>query len=199
MSKLPLSITLVVGAAVIGAACHKNVAVNVPKNPTGNRQYSAVGPPPGPAAPTQAATAAPAPVRSRMPDAKTRARIDELLGRIQDAYFDYDRHEIRPDAERTLRADAQELGAILRDYPGFKLVVQGDCDERGSDEYNLALGDARATKAQEYLAALGIPGAQMTVISFGKERPVCTEHSEACWQRNRRAHLAPADTARGGD
>ncbi len=67
--------------------------------------------------------------------------------------------------------------------------MQGYCDERGSEEYNLALGDKRATQAKEYLASLGVPGAQLNTISYGKERPVCTEHNEACWQRNRRAHI----------
>jgi peptidoglycan-associated lipoprotein len=76
-------------------------------------------------------------------------------------------------------------------------VVQGNCDERGSEEYNLALGDSRAKTAREYLASLGIPEAQMNVVSFGKDKPVCTEHDEACWQKNRRAHLTTADKGTG--
>jgi peptidoglycan-associated lipoprotein len=132
-----------------------------------------------------------------MPDAATRARIDELLARIQDAYFDYDRHILRPDAEEALRADAKTLGLIIKDYPDFKLVVQGNCDERGSEEYNLGLGDARAKTAREYLSSLGIPAAQINVVSFGKDKPVCTEHSEECWQKNRRAHLTTADQSTG--
>jgi peptidoglycan-associated lipoprotein len=96
-----------------------------------------------------------------------------------------------------LRTDAQTLSDIIRQYPDFKLVVQGHCDERGSDEYNLALGDARANKAKEYLVTLGLPGAQMNTISYGKQKPVCTEADEACWQKNRRAHLTTADGSGG--
>jgi peptidoglycan-associated lipoprotein len=124
-----------------------------------------------------------------MPDQATRNRIQDLLNRIQDAYFDYNQHNLRPDAEKALLADARTLGEILKQYPDYKLTVQGYCDERGSEEYNLALGDKRAAQAKEYLASLGVPGAQLNTISYGKERPVCTEHNEACWQRNRRAHI----------
>jgi peptidoglycan-associated lipoprotein len=124
-----------------------------------------------------------------MPDAATKARIQDLLNRIQDAYFDYDKHTIRADAQAALEKDAQTLGEILRQYPDYKLTVEGYCDERGSEEYNLALGDARAKQAKEYLATIGVPGSQLRTISFGKDRPVCTEHDEACWQKNRRAHI----------
>ena len=126
---------------------------------------------------------------SSMPDQATRNRIQELLNRIQDAYFDYDKHSLRPDAQKTLEADAQTLSDILKQYPDYKLTVQGYCDERGSEEYNLALGDKRATEAKEYLASLGIPAPQLKTISYGKEHQVCNEHDEACWQKNRRAHI----------
>jgi peptidoglycan-associated lipoprotein len=127
-----------------------------------------------------------------MPDAATRARIQDLLNRIQDAYFDYDKHAIRPDAENALKTDAQTLSDIIRQYPDFKLTVEGHCDERGSEEYNLALGDARAKQAKEYLATLGLPGDQLNIISYGKDRPACADHDEACWQKNRRAHISQA-------
>ena len=141
-----------------------------------------------PAEPTRAAQ----PVRlatNRTPDAATKARIQELLDRIQDAYFDYNQQNLRPDAEAALRSDAQTLSLILRDYPDYKLTVEGYCDERGSQEYNLALGEERAQRAKSFLTDSGIPGAQVKTISYGKERPVCTESTEACWQKNRRAHI----------
>jgi peptidoglycan-associated lipoprotein len=124
-----------------------------------------------------------------MPDAATRARIQELLDRIQDAYFDYNQHSIRSDAQAALQKDAQTLAEIIKQYPDFKLTVQGYCDERGSEEYNLALGDARAKQAKDYLATMGLPGDQLRTISYGKDRPVCSDHDEACWQKNRRAHI----------
>jgi peptidoglycan-associated lipoprotein len=126
---------------------------------------------------------------SRMPDQATRNRIQELLDRIQDAYFDYNQHNIRPDAQAALVADAKTLGEILKQYPDYKLTVQGYCDERGSEEYNLALGEKRADQAKDYLASLGVPGSQLKTVSFGKEKQVCSEHDEDCWQKNRRAHI----------
>src|SRR5205807_3687148 len=128
----------------------------------------------------------------RMPDAATKARIQDLLDRIQDAYFDYDKHDIRPDAQKTLMEDSHTLAEILKDYPDYKLTVEGYCDERGSEEYNLALGDARAKQTQEYLSSMGLPGDQLRTISYGKEHPVCNDHDEDCWQKNRRAHLSQA-------
>lgn len=127
-----------------------------------------------------------------MPDEATRARIQDLLNRIQDAYFDYDKHTLRPDAEAALKQDAQTLSDIIRQYPDFKLTVEGHCDERGSEEYNLALGDARAKQTKEYLATLGLPENQLRLISYGKDRPVCNDHDEECWQKNRRAHITQA-------
>jgi len=124
-----------------------------------------------------------------MPDAATRARIQDLLDRIQDAYFDYDKHDIRPDAQKTLSEDAHTLAEILKDYPDYKLTVEGHCDERGSEEYNMALGDARAKQAKEFLVSLGIPGSQLKTVSYGKDKPVCTDQNEDCWQKNRRAHI----------
>jgi peptidoglycan-associated lipoprotein len=160
-------------------------------------------PAPTPIAPAAASKSAPASNASRpaqaasstsprTPDAATRARIQELLDRIQDAYFDYNQHTLRPDAEVALRTDAQTLADIIKQYPDFKLTVEGHCDERGSDEYNLALGDARAKQTKEYLATLGLPANQLVTISYGKDKPVCSEHDEECWQKNRRAHLTQA-------
>ncbi len=126
---------------------------------------------------------------SKMPDQATKDEIQVLLDRIQDAYFDYDKHNIRPDAQTALVADAKTLGEILKQYPDYKLTVQGYCDERGSEEYNLALGDKRANQAKDYLASLGVPASQLKTVSFGKEKQICDEHDEACWQKNRRAHI----------
>ena len=125
----------------------------------------------------------------RYPSAAQRARIDELIARIQDAYFDYDKHTLRTDAVSTLNADAKELGEILQQFPTYKLRVEGFCDERGSAEFNIALGDARAKSAKEYLVSVGVPANQLDTESFGKEQQLCNEHDEACWQKNRRVHI----------
>jgi peptidoglycan-associated lipoprotein len=129
---------------------------------------------------------------SHYPDAKTRARIDTLLARIEDAYFDYDKASLRPDALKALQADSTELRDILKDYPEYKLTIEGHCDERGSAEYNIALGDKRAESAKDYLVQVGIPSSQLNVLSLGKEQQVCAEHDETCWQKNRRIHIVAA-------
>ena len=88
------------------------------------------------------------------------------MNRIQDVYFDYDKHAIRPDAQKALEADAKTLRDILKQYPNYKLTVEGFCDERGSEEYNLALGDARAKKAKEFLVTLGLPCSQLVPLAL---------------------------------
>ncbi len=107
-------------------------------------------------------------------------------GELKDAYFDLDRAEIRPDAQQTLTGD----GEALKANPTVNVIIEGHCDERGSEEYNLGLGDRRATAAKSFLVNLGIPAQRLRTISYGKDRPQCTEHSEDCWQRNRRAHFS---------
>ena len=130
------------------------------------------------------------------PDAVTRAHIDQLLARIEDAYFDYDKHALRPDAIQALTADSVELRDILKDYPNYKLTIEGHCDERGSAEYNMALGEARAEAAKGYLVQVGIPGGQLVLVSYGKEKPACAEHDDPCWQKNRRIHIVAMAQAR---
>jgi len=108
----------------------------------------------------------------------------------QDAFFDYDKSDIRPDARDALTKDAGLLKQIFAQDPNFSVVVEGHCDERGSAEYNLALGDRRSSAAKDMLVQLGVPGDRIRTISYGKERPQCTEATEDCWQKNRRAHLS---------
>jgi peptidoglycan-associated lipoprotein len=121
-----------------------------------------------------------------------RIRLNEILARLNDALFDYDKATIRDDASTVLKADVGVIRDILANYPNQKLLVEGNADERGSEEYNLALGDRRARAAQEFLVSMGIPSAQLSLVSYGKERPICTDKTEDCWQRNRRAHVTAA-------
>jgi len=114
-----------------------------------------------------------------------------LSSDVQDAYFDYDKSDIRGDARDVLSRDAAAIKSILTDFPNAVIVVEGHCDERGSADYNLGLGDRRAEAAKDFLVNMGIPADRLKTISYGKERPVCTESNESCWQRNRRAHFSP--------
>lgn len=109
-----------------------------------------------------------------------------------DALFDYDKSDIRDDARQILTHDADALKRIFAADPSFSVVLEGHCDERGSAEYNLGLGDRRSTAAKDFLVQLGVPAEKIRTISYGKDRPTCTDATEACYQRNRRAHLAPA-------
>jgi len=104
---------------------------------------------------------------------------------IKDAFFDYDQYSIRDDAREALQADA----VALKDRPGIRITIEGHCDERGSERYNLALGDRRANAAKEFLVSQGIDGSRIDTVSYGKERNFCEEHTEECWQLNRRAHI----------
>jgi len=122
-----------------------------------------------------------------------KATIEQrMTADVQDAYFDYDKSDIRSDAREALTRDANALKNILADFPGATIVVEGHADERGSAEYNLGLSDRRASAAKEFLVQLGVSGDKLKTVSYGKERPQCTESSEACWQKNRRVHFSTA-------
>jgi peptidoglycan-associated lipoprotein len=188
-----LAIVAFAAVSLIGAGCKKKVAAAAaPPPPTAQPATQAARPQPAvqqPRASAQTPASARASEPPRTPNAVTRARIDTLLARIEDAYFDYDQHTLRADAIQALQADSTELRDILKDYPDYKLAVEGHCDERGSAEYNMALGQERAQAAKDYLVQVGIPGGQLATVSYGKEKPLCDEHDEACWQKNRRIHI----------
>jgi peptidoglycan-associated lipoprotein len=186
----------VASCLIWSTGCAKKVAaVATPAAPVAKAETPAPAPAARPAVTARAPEtprAASATRASNQPSEATKARIQELLNRIQDAYFDYNQQNIRPDAQAALRGDAQTLSDILRQYPDYKLTIEGYADERGSDAYNLALADARAKRAREFLTQAGIPESQLKVVSYGKERQVCSEHTEECWQKNRRAHITQA-------
>jgi len=115
---------------------------------------------------------------------------DELFLRdVRDAYFDYDKADIRPDARDALSKTAD----FLKAHPSVKANIEGHCDERGSTEFNLGLGDRRASAVKQYLVSLGVTADRMTTVSFGKEKPFCMDHVETCWQQNRRGHFVKAN------
>lgn len=107
------------------------------------------------------------------------------VAELADIHFEYDAHDIGPSDAPVLDRNA----AWLKANPDALVLIEGHTDERGTSEYNLSLGDLRAAAAKRYLMAQGIPAARMVTISYGKERPVCADHTEACWARNRRAHF----------
>ena len=113
----------------------------------------------------------------------TMSAEEEFRANVQDIFYDYDSYDIRSDAQATLSKDASYLAA----HPDIKIVIGGYCDERGSDEYNLALGQNRADAAKNALVTAGVAANRIRVISYGKEKPFCTESTEECWQQNRRA------------
>ncbi len=144
---------------------------------------------PPPTGPTATPTPTPAPPPAVMPSptpapAARPAQFEENAN-LKDVYFDFDKSDIRPQDAKTLDANA----AWLKTRGNDLVLIEGHCDERGTNEYNLALGERRARATMNYLLAQGLPATRITIISYGKERPVCTEHAESCWARNRRAHF----------
>jgi peptidoglycan-associated lipoprotein len=142
---------------------------------------------------TVAAASLPLPEAKR-PEIERRKNIDEAIadvqGRLEDAYFAYDRYEPSAEAVATLRRDAELLCTILAELPDLKVTLEGHCDERGSAEYNLALGDRRARRAAEILQQYCISPQAVEIVSYGKEAPQCLEANESCLQKNRRAHIS---------
>jgi peptidoglycan-associated lipoprotein len=115
--------------------------------------------------------------------------MDELFRRsVFDAYFDFNKADIRSDARDALGKTAD----FFRNYPQVRVTIEGHCDERGSTEYNLALGDRRASAVKQYLVSLGISADRLNTVSFGKEKPFCMQSTEACYQQNRRGHFVPS-------
>jgi peptidoglycan-associated lipoprotein len=151
-------------------------------------------PPPPPVVPEAPPPAPPPPPRVEVApqvDEYSRLKLmsaDELdkMKLLVDVSFDYDKADIRESERAVLAKDAE----VLKKYDFLKLTVEGHCDERGTVEYNLALGERRAKAAYDYLVSLGVPADRLKTVSYGKEVPVCSESNEACWQKNRRAHLA---------
>jgi len=112
-------------------------------------------------------------------------RVAGQRGYLQDAFYNYDESTLSPDAQAALTASAN----WLKKNTQYNLLIEGHCDERGTEQYNLALGDRRANSAKEYIAALGVDASRLRTVSYGEERPFDPGHDEAAWAKNRRAHL----------
>lgn len=113
------------------------------------------------------------------------SRIVEIQKTLRDIYFDYDKYDLTEESKNTVK----ELSQILTKNKNIKVIIEGHCDERGTNEYNLGLGDKRANAVKNYLMSLGIPSKRIETVSYGEEKPLCKENNEACWAKNRRAHF----------
>ena len=181
-----------IGAALvaISSGCSKKVAMTKPEPPPAPAAAPAPAPEPQrPRATVVAETPRPAPRPEPAVSRNTPKSLEDLLNQLLDAYFDYYHASLRTDAQTSLNKNYSALRELLKEFPDTKFLVEGNCDERGSPEYNLALGDRRAAAAKEVLTQIGVPADRLTTISYGQERPTCTDHNEECWQKNRRAHL----------
>jgi peptidoglycan-associated lipoprotein len=168
------------------SACHKAPPAMAPIRTTPARSAVPTRPP-APSPPPSAAAARPA--RARLTEAELfqRKSLDELNAEhpLGDVFFDYNQNTLRDEARRTLQQDAQWLSK----WPLTIIRVDGHCDERGTAEYNLALGDRRAVAVREYLTSLGVPPERIQTRSLGKEAPFCQRTGETCWSQNRRGHF----------
>ena len=127
----------------------------------------------------------PAPPPPKVERSDLEGSLAEVSGHLKPAFFDYDKADIRADARDVLAADA----TWLKRFTTVQFTLEGHCDERGTAQYNLALGDRRANAARDYLVSLGVDAGRVKTVSYGKERPFATGHDEDSWQKNRRAHF----------
>jgi peptidoglycan-associated lipoprotein len=190
-SRIAWIVAFVMAVVVTASACHKKVpppapAAAPPPPPPVAAAPQPPPPPPPPAPPPRApAVAAPAPLTED--EIFARKSLDQLNAEkpLGDVFFDLDKSDIRDDGRSVLQRDAD----WMKRYPSSVVAAEGHCDSRGSAEYNLALGSRRAAAVKDYLVSLGVPAGRVTVISKGKEQPVCAEENESCWQQNRRGHF----------
>ncbi len=159
-------------------------------------QTEIVTSPPSAAAAPPPSASAKDPVEDPLLSSDLQVVNDELRlrGFRADVYFGYDESTLSDEARQRLAVNAD----LMRDNPQLQLLIEGHADERGTNEYNLALGERRSNAAKDYLASLGVSGARLRTLSYGQERPVCTEDEESCWSQNRRAHMVVTARSSGG-
>ena len=188
MVRTPLWMVAIVAAGLAGAACHSQprATPSPALAPTMAPAPARSTPPPPP--PVTDRFTRPTPTAPPTEEDLFRAKsLDQLNGErpLGDAFFDYDQFSLRDDAKAALVTDA----AWLKRWSGTEIRVEGHADERGTAEYNLALGQSRAKAVEDYLVSLGIPADRIRVTSLGKDAPFCTGETDACWSLNRRGHF----------
>lgn len=175
-------IVTILAMACAGAACHAKRPAAAPATPPPPATVPA--PPPAPSTPPSPARL---PAHPTAEDQFQRESLSDLNAQhpLGDAFFDYNQTDLRDDARQALKQDADWLSK----FPTTKVLVEGHCDERGTAEYNLALGDRRAKVVTDYLEALGVSSSRIVSDSVGKEKPFCNGDGETCWSQNRRGHF----------
>ena len=194
-SHVMLALLLVLGVVLVGCAKRPATTQATAPAPTG---AAATTPGATPAAaqpsggggttsgggtPSGGTTATPAPTAT--PTARPEPSQFTAVADLKDIHFDFDKYDIRPGDSKTLDSNAN----WLKSNPNHLVLIEGHCDERGTNEYNLALGERRAKSTMNYLVSQGVQASRITIISYGEERPLCTQKTEECWAQNRRAHL----------
>ena len=192
------SVLALLTLVVVLVSCAKRPATTAASAPAPTGVAGSTGPSRGP---SEGASSAPAAVQpggtgggsgtptpsggSTAGGARPVPREFAAIADLRDIFFDFDKYDVRPSEAKTLEANA----AWLKWHENMLVLVEGHCDERGTNEYNLALGERRAKATMNYLVAQGVQANRITIISYGEERPVCSEHTEACWAKNRRGHF----------
>jgi peptidoglycan-associated lipoprotein len=170
-----LSLTLLPG-------CNRKKPTTAPAAPVQEEVAAVPAPAPEPPPAPEPAPAPADPLEGDLASVNEYLRSQGMLG---DVYYAYDSADLSEEARQRLAANAR----FFNEHPVFEALIEGHCDDRGTPEYNLALGERRASSARSYLASLGVDGSRLRTITYGEERPVCTEQEESCWSQNRRAHF----------
>jgi peptidoglycan-associated lipoprotein len=183
--RLVSTIALTSVIAIAAAGCHKKVPAAAPAPPPPPPPTAPATPPPPPAPPAPAPAPTPPPLSEE--DVFARKSLDQLNAEkpLDDVFFDLDRADLRDDSKAPLQKNAD----WMKKWQTTQISIEGHCDSRGSSEYNLGLGNRRATAVKDYLVSLGIAATRVTVVSKGKEQPFCNDENESCWQQNRRGHF----------
>jgi peptidoglycan-associated lipoprotein len=194
-SHLAFSALLVAAVALSGCAKRPATTQAAAPPPTGTATSTAATPSSTaqPAQPSSGATTTPSgggggtTTTTPAPSSTARPTVQDFAAtpELADVFFDFDKYDIRSADAKTLDSNAN----WLKSNPNHLVLIEGHCDERGTNEYNLALGERRAKSTMNYLVSQGVQANRITIISYGEERPQCTEHTESCWAKNRRAHF----------
>lgn len=180
-------LVLIATAMIVAAGCHKKPPVQPPPPPAAPPPVvqPTPTPPPPPPRPTPTPTPPPPPRVPTEDEIFSKKTTDELTKELGVAFFEYDKADLTDAA----RAVLQKNSEWMRRWSSTRVMIEGHADSRGTNEYNLALGERRASAARDYIISLGVPAARITIVSKGEEAPTCREEAESCWSQNRRAYF----------